>query len=98
MGFGAAFTVFLMLMRRTFLWWPFHPAGYALGPIGLGWFWCAILAGWAIKWIILKQGGLKAYRKAVPFFGGLILGEYVVGCIWSVIGVVFGIPVYSVWL
>lgn len=98
MGFGAAFTVFLMLMRRRFLWWPFHPAGYALGPIGLGWFWCAILAGWAIKWIILKHGGLKAYRKAVPFFGGLILGEYVVGCIWSVIGVVFGIPVYSVWL
>ncbi len=98
MGFGAAFTVFLMLMRRRFLWWPFHPAGYALGPIGLGWFWCAILAGWAIKWIILRHGGLKAYRKAVPFFLGLILGEYVVGCIWSVIGVVFGIPVYSVWL
>ena len=100
MGFSALFTTFCMIMRRRFLWWPFHPAGYALGtaPVaGINYFWFTVFLSWLIKWIILKQAGLRVYRKAVPFFLGLILGEYVIGSIWCTIGIVWGIQVYSVW-
>ena len=44
---------------------------------------------------ILKYGGVWAYRKAVPFFLGLILGEYVVACGWSILGIILRMPTYQ---
>ena len=38
---------------------------------------------------------VKLYRQAVPFF--LILGDYTLGCVWSLIGLVLQIPTYIVW-
>jgi hypothetical protein len=95
---ASMFTIFLMLMRRYFIWWPFHPAGYALGmSAGTVWVWSAVLVGWGIKAVLLKFGGLKMYRRAGPFFVGLVLGDFMVGAVLSVIGAVFEIPVYRVW-
>jgi len=95
---ASVFTIFLMVMKRRFIWWPFHPAGYALGlSSGTVWIWSAVLAGWLIKAIILKFGGLKLYRKAGPFFFGIVLGDYVIGSLWSIIGASLGIQVYRVW-
>jgi len=95
---ASVFTIFLMVMKRRFIWWPFHPAGYALGlSSGTVWIWSAVLAGWLIKAIILKFGGLKLYRKAGPFFFGIVLGDYVIGSLWSIIGTSLGIQVYRVW-
>jgi len=100
-GFGAIFAFFLMFMRRRFVWWSLHPAGYALGLNtwgGIVYIWSAVFIGWLIKRTILKHGGLRAYRTAAPFFFGLILGEYVIACIWCLIGVVFNMPVIRVWV
>ena len=36
-------------------------------------------------------------RKALPFFFGLILGEITVGAMWTIIGIVLGIPTYDFW-
>ena len=95
---ASIFTIFLMFMRRRFIWWPLHPAGYALGlSHGTVWIWSAVFIGWLIKAVILKYGGLKMYRKAGPFFFGLVLGDYMVGSVWSIIGASFGIPVYRVY-
>ena len=91
-GLGGVFTVFLMGMQRRFIWWPFHPAGYALGASwGMIHVWTSVLLGWAIKGIVLRYGGLRAYRNAVPFFIGLILGEQIIICLWSILGAVLGI-------
>ncbi len=46
---------------------------------------------------MLKFGGLRLYKTAVPFFFGLILGEMTIGCIWSLIGISFNIPYFSFW-
>jgi hypothetical protein len=46
---------------------------------------------------VLKLGGVKLYRQAVPFFLGLILGDYTLGCVWSLIGLVLEMPTYIVW-
>ena len=52
--------------------------------------WFSIFVGWLLKWIILRYGGLRAHRKAIPFFIGLVLGEFAAGTFWSVVGSVAG--------
>lgn len=98
MGTGFIFTIALMLLRARFIWWPFHPLGYALsGTWGMYNLWSCIFIASIAKWLILKQGGLKAYRRAVPFFLGLALGDYVLGSIWSILSVVLDKPMYQFW-
>jgi hypothetical protein len=100
MGGNSLFVLFLMAMRRHFAWWPFHPGGYVLsggGWSGMLYIWNAMLISWAAKYIILKYGGMKAYRKARPFFFGLVLGDYIMGCAWNIFGLVFDTPAYSIW-
>lgn len=89
MGVGMLFTFLLMAMRMRFLWWPLHPAGYALSMnFGIDYIWSCLLISSIIKWIILKYGGLGAHRKAIPFFFGVILGEYCMGSFWSLLSVI----------
>jgi len=99
MGMGFLMTVALMFMRTRFLAWQLHPLGYALsGSWSMNLIWFPIFLGWLTKWIVLKGGGLKAHRRAVPFFLGLILGEFVVGSMWTIIGVVWNIQTYIFWI
>ncbi len=91
------FTGIIWWLRRVFPFWPLHPAGYAIASstwtVGMLWF--SIFVSWAIKRILLRLGGISLYRKAFPLFLGLLLGEYLVGGGWVVIGVLFDIQVYS---
>jgi len=59
------------------------------------WFWASLLFSWLLKTITLKYGGIKKYRQSVPFFIGLILGEFVMGSLWSIIGIVAGMSTYA---
>jgi hypothetical protein len=95
-GFGLIFTTFLMIMRRRFLWWQFHPVGYAVASgWSMSWMWFSVFLGWLGKTIILKGGGLKSHRKAVPFFLGLILGQFIIGSIWSILSLIMDRKIYS---
>ncbi len=97
-AFASLFTLGLMFLRRQFIWFPFHPTGYALGlSAGMVWVWSAICVGWIIKAVLLKFGGLRLYRQAAPFFVGVILGDFLIGTFWSLVGAIFGIPVYRIW-
>jgi hypothetical protein len=97
-GVGFLFSMFLGWMRVQFLWFPFHPLAYAMANgWGVAQLWVPLLIGSTAKFLALKFGGLGAYRRALPFFFGLILGEIVVGSLWTIIGVVFGIPTYDFW-
>lgn len=59
--------------------------------------WFPLLIAWAVKSTILRYGGLPRYRMFLPFFLGLILGQSIVGSLWSLIGLALGIPTYSFW-
>jgi hypothetical protein len=95
-GVGAAATGALALMRSQFLWWPFHPSGFALAQAGaaMQWVWFPTLLGWGVKSVILRYGGMKLYRAWIPFFLGLLLGDIVIGVVWSLIGAVLDVNVY----
>jgi len=97
-GVGVVTTLALAALRMRFVWWPFHPVGYAVsGSWSMDQLWFPMFVAWLIKWVILRYGGAKAYRRAVPFFIGLVLGEFVVGCYWILHGAVLGVPTYDFW-
>jgi hypothetical protein len=99
MGIGFLITVIFTAMRMRFFWWPLHPAGYALAvSFAMDYFWFAFLLTWIAKSIILKVGGIRLHRQAIPFFLGLILGDYVVGSIWAIVAPLIGKPIYSIFI
>jgi hypothetical protein len=97
-GIGFVFTILMLLMRMRFLWWILHPVGYAVsGWWIIGRLWFPLFISSIIKWIALKFGGAKGYRRAVPFFLGLILGDFIIGSIWSILGIALGMRTYVFW-
>jgi hypothetical protein len=98
MGGGLGFTTFLMFLRSRFLWWPFHPLGYAMANSwGMFNLWSCLFVAWGLKALILRHGGLKAYRQAIPFFLGLALGDYILGSLWSIGSVLANTTLYQFW-
>jgi hypothetical protein len=87
---GMAFSFFLMFMRRALVWWPFHAVGYAVSGADdwcMNFLWASLLIATALKWTVLKYGGLRLYRRLTPLLLGLVLGEFVTGSVWSLVGI-----------
>ena len=99
MAGGFAFVVLLSVLRTRFAGWPLHPAGYLLGiSYAMEYFWLPVLIAWLLKAVLLRYGGSHAYRTAVPFFLGLILGDYTMGALWAIAGPLLGIPTYKIYI
>ena len=99
MSIGLIVTAFLMAMKSRFFWWPFYPMGYALAnSYALEYWWTCLFVGWLIKFFIVRYGGSKGYGRALPFFSGLILGDYVAASLWSIVGWILGISVYRTFI
>ncbi|MBW3622218.1 MAG: hypothetical protein KY468_02280 [Armatimonadetes bacterium] len=101
MGFfagGGGFAVLLMFLRTRIVGFPFHPMGYALGVGGtVDRWWMALLVCSVVKGCIIRYTGMKGYRQAIPFFMGLVIGQYVVSCIWAIIAMIVNEPMYWSW-
>lgn len=93
-GASATLVVALAWLRARYAWFPFHPLGYCIGN-ELRWHWLPFLVAWAIKLVVLRHGGLKLYRRTLPFFLGLVLGDYTAAGLWSLIGVIWKVPTYQ---
>jgi hypothetical protein len=90
-GVGAALMLWLSVMRQQFMWWPFHPIGFALGGVWMmDELWATILGTWLIKGVIMRYGGVKSFQKARPFFLGLILGQFATNGLWLVLDAITG--------
>jgi hypothetical protein len=92
---GAAIMLALAVCRQQVVWFPFHPVGYALaGTMSMEYLWCPFFVGWIIKAVLLRYGGITAYKKALPFFLGLIMGDYIVPTVWGIWGTIAHTQVY----
>ena len=92
---GLVIVGILSLLRTRFVWWPLHPIGYAVGNTDtMTWIWFPTLLGWLFKTVILRYGGVKTYRQALPLFLGLVLGDYAISGIWALIFLGFHMPGY----
>lgn len=95
---GALSGLGLAALRMNLTWWPFHPVGYAVsGSWSMDQLWLCVFIAWLAKAILLKYGGAKAYRPAVPFFVGLIMGDFMMGSFWNIYGIVLETQVYHFW-
>ncbi len=92
-GFGMTFL--LSALRARFVGFPLHPAGYVLNTsFANDFFWCDMFVAWAIKVAILRYGGSSLYQRALPLFLGLILGDFVAGSAWSIIGTLLHVNLF----
>jgi hypothetical protein len=75
-GIGAS--ALLMLLKLRFPVWPLHPVAL---PLASGWvidtIMPAVIGTLIVKALLLRYGGLRAYRRALPFFLGMITGSAV---------------------
>ncbi len=94
-GFGFGLVLALQWLGRRITGWPLHPAGFALAQSGaLEWLWFPMLMAGVAK-VLLLRGGLKTYRRSVPFFIGLVLGDYAVGIVLAVLSSALGVSLYK---
>src|SRR5207253_219008 len=73
---GGLLTQGMMWARSRLLWFPLHPLGLLMGlsyPLSRLWF--SIFLGWGCKTLVMRFGGVNSYRRLMPAFLGLILGE-----------------------
>jgi hypothetical protein len=62
--------------------------------------WFPFLVVWICKVLILRYGGMKLYRTAIPGFLGFALGHaFTAGVVWGLVGAVSPrvVPGYAVW-
>ncbi len=80
---GGLFASWLALMRQRFVWWPLHPAGFAIAPT---WImneqWLNAFIAWLLRGIIVRYGGRRGYLALRPYFLGLILGQFAATGLW----------------
>ena len=97
-GIGLGFSLLMGFLRTRYTWWLWHPVGYATAASwSMGKLWACIFIGWAAKALITRYGGAQMYRRALPFFVGLVLGEFTVGSLWMIYGSIVGTTVYHFW-
>jgi hypothetical protein len=85
-GVGGAFMLFLMYMGTRFVVWPFHYIGFPIADIWMmNHIWVNVFLAWVLKLLILRYGGIRLYRQAMPFFFGLILGQITIAGFWMAV-------------
>jgi len=93
---GLSGTLALLLLRARFVWWHLHPLGYALADdYAMNWIWASVFVGWLSKVLVLRMGGVRIYKSALPLFLGFIMGEFSGGCFWSIISLITGNQMYA---
>jgi len=86
---GALVVGVLVLLRTYFLRFPLHPLGFAMVTAYGGPLWGPFLLVWITKTVILRLGGMGAYRRGIPFFLGLIIGHFFLsGLIWGWLSII----------
>jgi hypothetical protein len=86
----------LLWLRLRFVGFPLHPIGYAISS---GWsihlVWLPLFIAWLAKILAMRYGGLASYRRFLPFFLGLILGDCVQGSMWGLVSLLFNMRTYN---
>ena len=95
-SFGVAMTWLLGALRLRFIGFPLHPIAFAIASgLSIHIFWLPLFIAWAIKALLFRFGGLAAYKRYLPFFLGLIIGDCFQGVLWSILSVATGLEMYS---
>ncbi|WP_243363959.1 DUF6785 family protein [Fundidesulfovibrio terrae] len=88
---GAAVMLALVLCFQRFYWWPLHPVGYlTMYSSAMRILWFSFFLGWLCNHVTLRYGGIELFRRVRMFFIGLILGDFLMGGAFAVVGLYMG--------
>lgn len=74
-------------VRMVFLKFPLHPLGLAMATSYGELVWGTFFIVWLIKSLVIKLGGMRAYRQLIPGFIGLALGHFfTAGVVYDLFG------------
>jgi len=93
-GVGFIVSIMLGLLDVSITGWPLHPVAYAVSATStMRVFFLAAFLGWLVKFLLVRYGGVRAHRRAVPFFLGLILGDIAGNAVFSLLGMAVQLPI-----
>ena len=88
---GGAVMGILVLCYQRFYWWPIHPLGYLVAySSAMRILWFSFLVGWLCNHLALHYGGANLFKKVRFFFIGLIVGDFMMGGFWALVGLFMG--------
>lgn len=84
---GAVVMLILVVCYHRIYWWPIHPIGYLTAySSAMRILWFSFFIGWACNALCMRYGGVHLFKRLRYFFIGLIIGDFMMGGIWAVIG------------
>lgn len=99
MAISAIFCLWLGRLGDLWVASPFRPIGFAFAfSYALDYIWNIFVLIWLFKLLLLRYGGLEAYRKLTPLFLGIALGDALAQTLWGLIGATLGLPGVSPYL
>jgi hypothetical protein len=90
-GAGGLTVFVLSFLSLRFVGFPLSAVGYAMTCCFGGVLWFSFLVIWIIKVSLLRYGGMRLYKQAIPLFTGLALGHFATaGIFWGLVGAFSG--------
>ncbi len=87
---GAMLAIALTVLRAQYAWFPLHPLGLALcASYSMKVFWFGFFVAWFIRALVVRYGGIQAYRRFSPLMLGLIVGEFSSAVFWACLHLAF---------
>ncbi len=84
---GTIVMLLLVVCYHRLYWWPIHPIGYLTAySSAMRILWVSFFIGWACNALCMRYGGIVLFRKLQFFFIGLIIGDFLMGGGWALIG------------
>ncbi|WP_300464710.1 DUF6785 family protein [Desulfobacula sp.] len=84
---GAVVMGILAMGYYRFYWWPLHPIGYLMVySSAMKILWLSFFIGWVFNALCMRYGGIILFGKMRYFFVGLIMGDFLMGGTWAIIG------------
>ena len=84
---GAVAMLILVVCYHRFIWWPIHPIGYLTAySSAMRILWFSFFVGWMCNALCMRYGGVALFKKLRFFFIGLIIGDFLMGGLWAVVG------------
>ncbi len=84
---GAMIMGILVFCYHRFYWWPLHPIGYLMiYSSAMKILWVSFFIGWLFNTLCMRYGGVTLFKQMRYFFVGLIMGDFLMGGTWAIIG------------
>jgi hypothetical protein len=84
---GALVMLVLVTCYHRLYWWPIHPIGYLTAySSAMRILWVSFFIGWACNALCMRYGGIVLFKKLQFFFIGLIIGDFLMGGSWALVG------------